>query len=782
MRWFVPLLCLLAFPAQADLNLSWQYAADPLVCDQGSSCDVQIIITREVTSDESWPVKEICNTGMRVGLPSELRWTPLNRATAICTSAEVLTAGNVSTAPFVVGRVTDPAAAPLGDYNLDLSFIPFGTTSIIEPTPLTLTVQVETVSAGDHVIRIPMSEGTGSTAADEENLQDATLVNADWGTGSNVGRLDFNGTTARATMGTYDFNSTGFTISLWFESRDILNCPATDCRLISKANSTSTSGHWVMFSLVDNGASAAALRARIKINGTTQTVQGDSAAPIQDDTLYHAVLTYDGTNIKMYLNGSEITLTTSGNFPGTVDQDNTINLWVGGNPPGDRFFDGTIDDVRIWNRALDATEVSAVFGEGLVNPPPPPTVPTAVNDTCQVIEDSFFDCAVLGNDTLGFPPGTITNTTNPTGFAGTCVVSPSDPTKVRVTPNTGETGTGTCTYTLGNASGSSVGTINITLVSVGSTDLATLCAGSGVLLCEGFEAGENWSFFKPGVGRVPPKVVCTDDSPAPDPTPQVLEGDCVLQITHDGGASGPDIGGSVAYDFAPNAVYIHFRVYFNGLIAQLRNFTGANGSKIVQVVEGTGSCSSNSFNLNDNFGQLIPTIALSCGGLLQRVATDGINPETGAPDPDDNRQPLGSNDTADFPNNCTRQHVGGDPDYQDPPRPDPANLDAYTGPCVIFNDDRWMGFELKMFPNEPTELWVDSADGNGFVKVVDLLTAVGFTGATLTQLRRRIFFQSYKTDYDGDVFPDTCPDPAACWEAWYDNFVVSTDCIATCGL
>jgi hypothetical protein len=73
----------------------------------------------------------------------------------------------------------------------------------------------------------------------------------------------------------------------------------------------------------------------------------------------HLAGTYDGTNIRLYVNGVLVrtTLMTAG-MPGTVGP-----LRIGGNevslPFGGQFFKGLIDEIRIYNRALSQAEIQS---------------------------------------------------------------------------------------------------------------------------------------------------------------------------------------------------------------------------------------------------------------------------------------------------------------------------------------------------------------------------------------------------------------------------------------
>jgi hypothetical protein len=69
----------------------------------------------------------------------------------------------------------------------------------------------------------------------------------------------------------------------------------------------------------------------------------------------HLAATYDGRILRVYVNGTQVgSITTSGGNLGT----STGALRIGGNTIWGEFFNGTIDDVRIYNRALSAAEIN----------------------------------------------------------------------------------------------------------------------------------------------------------------------------------------------------------------------------------------------------------------------------------------------------------------------------------------------------------------------------------------------------------------------------------------
>ncbi|MBN1764692.1 MAG: hypothetical protein JW860_05490 [Sedimentisphaerales bacterium] len=113
--------------------------------------------------------------------------------------------------------------------------------------------------------------------------------------------------------------------------------------------------------------------ARVRLNGEESTdVAVASNDPISSEWT-HLAATYDGAALKMYLNGiqqQEIVY-----HPGIIDPDYPGILRIGGHPEYDfnNNFNGLIDEVLIYNRALQAQEINQLFvtgaaGYGLADP------------------------------------------------------------------------------------------------------------------------------------------------------------------------------------------------------------------------------------------------------------------------------------------------------------------------------------------------------------------------------------------------------------------------------
>jgi hypothetical protein len=89
-----------------------------------------------------------------------------------------------------------------------------------------------------------------------------------------------------------------------------------------------------------------------------------SAAALPVNAWTHLATTYDGANLRLYVNGTVVrTLAVTGSMAVS-----TGPLKLGGNGVWGEWFAGLLDDVRVYNRALTAAEVQTDMTAPVVLP------------------------------------------------------------------------------------------------------------------------------------------------------------------------------------------------------------------------------------------------------------------------------------------------------------------------------------------------------------------------------------------------------------------------------
>ena len=89
---------------------------------------------------------------------------------------------------------------------------------------------------------------------------------------------------------------------------------------------------------------------------------------LQLDTWYFVAMTWDGFDVKVYIDGVE-----AGSRPFSIPscEAHVDSLVIGRDSPGlTEYMNGIIDDVRIYNRALSEADIQQLFAAEVVVPVP----------------------------------------------------------------------------------------------------------------------------------------------------------------------------------------------------------------------------------------------------------------------------------------------------------------------------------------------------------------------------------------------------------------------------
>jgi hypothetical protein len=281
-----------------------------------------------------------------------------------------LTASDPDGDPLTYTVTTDPANGTYTGVGADLTYTPdagyLGDDTIgftvtdgrggSDTATVTITIDPAPPPDPGLVAYWPFGEGSGTTTADGSgNGYDGTLVNGPAWTVEDA--LDFDGVDDYVDVGGLDVAGEAITITAWFYATDLANCGSRDCRLISKVTSVSEQGHYFMVSTIAAGATTR-LRFRLKTGNTTTTLIATTGNLVENQWI-HVAAVYDGATMTLYQDGTPVGSRTK---TGTIATNPTIPVWIGGNPSGatHRPWNGSIDDTRIYNRALTPQQIQTL--------------------------------------------------------------------------------------------------------------------------------------------------------------------------------------------------------------------------------------------------------------------------------------------------------------------------------------------------------------------------------------------------------------------------------------
>jgi len=200
-----------------------------------------------------------------------------------------------------------------------------------------------------------LDEATGLVAYDSattDGAQDGKLVGGPvWGAGKLLSGLAFDGVDDYVELGDSGFvgNKPSFTIALWFAT-----ALSTDYRTL----------------YIERNGGAGSARVNVQLwNGGVAVEMGDDAdqyvyvdGPVTAaDNVWHHIALVESSTASRILYFDGVAVGTETTALGTL----TLTARrLGGKTNDTRYFPGTIDEVRIYDRALSPAEIEALFNPG----------------------------------------------------------------------------------------------------------------------------------------------------------------------------------------------------------------------------------------------------------------------------------------------------------------------------------------------------------------------------------------------------------------------------------
>lgn len=204
-----------------------------------------------------------------------------------------------------------------------------------------------------------MEEGSGTTVADSSGNGHVLTLAASpnspaWSsetpstTFTNTGSLAFDGIDDYADAGDvpdFDFTA-GFTVEAWVKASSTQN--SSDSAIVSKISELSFGYQgWMLWSTA--GGLVGYINGQGRVSATTS---------ILDNSWHHVAMTWDGTTVRIYVDGQLQGSSAYAESPNSAGQP----LRVGEYRYGNRNFTGKIDEVKLYSYARSAVQIQEDAG------------------------------------------------------------------------------------------------------------------------------------------------------------------------------------------------------------------------------------------------------------------------------------------------------------------------------------------------------------------------------------------------------------------------------------
>ena len=250
------------------------------------------------------------------------------------------------TAPQALTVTANPAGLAANTYTATVTVSAAGASGSPQTVPVSFTVAPAPPQTG-LVAAYGFDETSGTTVNDSSPggnpgvISGATRIT----TGRSGGALSFDGVNDWVTVAdaaSLDF-TTAATIEAWVYPTTLAGAWRT---VLLKER---TNGLAYGLYAADNG------NRPIAYSFTTSELGARGPTALPANTWTHLAVTYSASTLRLFVNGTQVVTRSVG----TPLQPSTLPLRLGGNAIWNEWFSGRIDEVRLYNRALAATEIQS---------------------------------------------------------------------------------------------------------------------------------------------------------------------------------------------------------------------------------------------------------------------------------------------------------------------------------------------------------------------------------------------------------------------------------------
>ena len=240
-----------------------------------------------------------------------------------------------------------------------------------DPTPTITGLTGGTFSAGSGLVFVDSGTNTGSSTGEIDlsastvasytitydttssgssvcpNTSTQTVEIAVAGIANNYS-MSFDGTNDFIDVGSFSLNANAGTVSAWIKSSNTSDFQMIIGKFVSGSRQ-------LQFRTETNGKIRLILYKSSTVNSLL-----DSTGTVLDGNWHHVVFTYNSSGINLYIDGSASGSNTTNITP---VQASTDNFMIGARKIStpEKFFNGSIDEVAVWNTALTSTQVAEIY-------------------------------------------------------------------------------------------------------------------------------------------------------------------------------------------------------------------------------------------------------------------------------------------------------------------------------------------------------------------------------------------------------------------------------------
>jgi hypothetical protein len=238
-----------------------------------------------------------------------------------------------------------------------------------------------------------LGSGLSGNANDSIGTNNGTLVSGAGYAAGEVGQaFSLNGAGACVSISdspSLDVFANGITIELWLKVNQV-TANSSWMWIVAKGNTS-----WRL------EGTEGAKSVTFSTTGVSANVDMTGSRNVNDGQWHHVAAVYDGTNKYIYVDG---TLDVSAPATGLIAQNNQpVDLGQNSATTGNTF-NGLLDEVSIYNRALSASEIQAIYVAGsggkCVTPVPPTIITQPVSQTNFVGTTASFSITAVGTPPL----------------------------------------------------------------------------------------------------------------------------------------------------------------------------------------------------------------------------------------------------------------------------------------------------------------------------------------------------------------------------------------------